>query len=87
MCQLCITKLQETLDEEATKPVPGRVLIHFDDDPCDVGVLLSKEQVEAGLHDSMNPNCWCRPFCIEPSDTRTAQEIWDDAGLVHEVVQ
>lgn len=87
MCQLCITKLQETLDDEAAKRTSGDILIHFDDDPCEAGTLLSKEQVEAGLHDSMNPNCWCRPFRIQPSDTRTAQEIWDAAGFVHEVVQ
>ena len=75
MCNQCIDKLQDTLDEEATKSISGRILIHFDDEPCgDVGVLLNKEEVEAGLHDSWNPDCWCKPFLIEPSDTRTAAE-------------
>lgn len=88
MCQQCIEKLQETLDEESAKPVSGRVLIHFDDDPCgEVGVLLSKEEIEEGLHDSMSEDCWCNPFSIEPSDTRTAAEIWRDAGWQHDAVQ
>lgn len=88
MCSECIEKLQETINEETLKPVPGRILIHFDDEPCgDVGVLLSKEEVETGFHDSLSVECWCHPFSIEPSDTRTAAEIWNDAGFQHEAVQ
>lgn len=88
MCQECIDKLQETLDAEMVKAVLGNILIHFDSDPCgEVGTLLSREEVEASLHDSMNEHCWCRPYLIHPSDTRTAAEIWEAAGFDHEVVQ
>jgi hypothetical protein len=56
MCVKCVERLQSTLDAEMLKPVPGRIFIHFDDDPCDetVGVLLNKQDVEMGLHASMD---------------------------------
>lgn len=79
MCQKCITNLQEALDVEMAKPVPGNVLIHFDDDRGTDGRLLSKDEVEDTLHSSRDPKCWCNPLVIYPSDIRTAEEIWNDS--------
>jgi hypothetical protein len=81
MCQDCIDQLQQTMDEAMTKTPSERLLVHLDasDDAFTAhGTLLSQVEVEAGLHDSMNEKCWCNPIIIEPSETRTAEEIYTD---------
>lgn len=75
MCQKCIDNLQEALDGEMLKPVPGNIIIHLDDGGDVDGRLLTKKEVEAGLHESWNAYCWCHPLVIRPGDTRTAEEI------------
>ena len=69
------------MNESALKTPPERLVVHiddFDDPKISHGELLSKEQVEEGLHESMNEQCWCHPIIIEAYDTRTATEVFAD---------
>jgi hypothetical protein len=91
MCQACIDALQERMDEAAAQTPPERLLVHldnFDDPAMPHGETLTKDQVEAGLHESWNIHCWCRPIILEPHDVRSAVEIVADyiASDVGEVV-
>lgn len=87
MCEICIDNLQTALDGEMAKSVPGRILIHLDDGPDVDGRLLDKDDVEMGLHASMDDECWCGPIAIWPSDTRTAAEIWNSLEGRHDAPQ
>lgn len=87
MCQVCIDSLQKTMDDAVLKSPPERLLVHLDDfldDSTPHGEVLDKQQVELGLHDSNNEQCWCRPIVIQPGDTRTAIEVVADY-TVHDV--
>lgn len=79
MCDGCISSLQVAMDEAALKP--ERLVVHldsFEDISVPHGELLNKEEVESGLHESMNEQCWCHPIIIEPFDDRTAVEVFAD---------
>jgi hypothetical protein len=78
MCDKCIEGLQARMDEYAAKNPPERLVVHIDNfSDLPLAESLTKEQVASGLHDN-GENCWCRPIIVEPSDDRTAIEVFAD---------
>ena len=88
MCRECINNLQTSLDAAALKDPPEFVLIHFESSGESItrpGVSVSPAEMEAKLHASMDPNCWCCPIVILPGDVRTSEEIWAQVSCAERI--